>query len=189
VVKAHRGCLPARVSERLSWLKNAMWDGELGSRFRMALKQFGEESLGEEIQRQLGGVGYHERSPLCPDQRDGYYKRGLLTARGKIGNLQVPRSRYGTYEAELFRRYQRRAAEVDEATLSMLCRRYPPMRWAVSSRCSSVPPCRPAPSPAWRKLCMCMSASTTKGLFKITTSTSCWMVPSCPQKALMARRE
>ncbi len=122
MVKAHRDCLSASVSEKMSWFKDAVWDGELGHQSQRMLKELVENSLKEEIERQLGGVSHHQRSEQRLDQRNGYYERDLVTSHGTLEDVRVPRSRNGVYEPEVFDRYQRRSAEVDEAIVRMFCR-------------------------------------------------------------------
>ncbi len=122
MVKAHRDCFTASVAEKRRWFKDAIWDGELGFESKMALKELVEKSLEQEIESQLGGVGRYERSPERTDQRNGYYRRDLVTKHGTVHDLRVPRSRHGTYEPEVFARYERRTAAVDEAICRMFCR-------------------------------------------------------------------
>ena len=67
-------------------------------------------------------VGFAIRSQQRLDQRNGYYERDLVTSHGTLEDVRVPRSRNGVYEPEVFDRYQRRSAEVDEAIVGMFCR-------------------------------------------------------------------
>ena len=122
MVKAHRDCFNVSVSEKLSWFKGAVWDGELGHQSKLALKDLLENSLQEEIKQRLGGVSSHERSEQRLDQRNGCYQRDLVTSHGTIEDVRVPRSRNGVYKPEVFHRYQRRSAEVDAAMVDMFCR-------------------------------------------------------------------
>ena len=122
MVKAHRDCFTASLAEKLQWFKDAIWDGELGRQSKLMLKDLLQNSLEEDIKRQLGGIGRYERSESRADQRNGYYTRDLDTQHGSVHNLRVPRSRNGTYEPEVFDRYKRRTAAVDEAILDMFSR-------------------------------------------------------------------
>lgn len=122
MVKALRDCFTASVAEKLRWFKDAVWDGELGWQAELMLKDLIENSLEEEITRQLGGVERYERSEYRADLRNGYYTRDLDTQHGSVHNLCVPRSRNGTYKPEVFDRYKRRTAAVNEAILGMFCR-------------------------------------------------------------------
>jgi len=121
MVKAHRDCFTASVSEKRRWFKAATWDGELGVQAKFMLKDLLENSLEQEIERQLGGVGRYERGAQRTDQRNGYYQRDLVTTHGTVQGLRVPRSRKGSYQPEVFDRYRRRTAEVDEAICRMFC--------------------------------------------------------------------
>jgi len=122
MVKAYRDCFTTSVSEKSKWFKSATWDGELGQQATLALKDLLEHSMQEEIKRHLGGLSSHQRSPQRTDQRNGYYQRDLVTTRGTVQNLRVPRSRRGTYRPGVLDRYRRRTADVDEAICDMFCR-------------------------------------------------------------------
>jgi putative transposase len=122
MVKAHRDCFNVSVAEKVRWFKAAIWDGELGFQSKMMLKDLLENSLEEEAKLQLGGVEPYQRSSSRTDQRNGCYTRNLDTPHGAIEGLRVPRFRHGTYEPQLFERYQRRTAPVDETIVRMFCR-------------------------------------------------------------------
>ena len=68
----------------------------------------------EEELRQVVGAGRYERSAQRRDRRNGSYARDLLTSVGRIEDLAVPRTRQG-FQTQLFERYQRRQAELDQA--------------------------------------------------------------------------
>lgn len=72
-----------------------------------------EEEVNEFIQAAL-----YQRTTERKDYRNGYYERDLVTTAGKIEDLPVPRTRHG-FRTELFERYQRRQAELDEAILDI----------------------------------------------------------------------
>jgi putative transposase len=72
-----------------------------------------EEEVSEFIQAAL-----YQRTTERKDYRNGYYERDLVTTAGEIEDLAVPRTRNG-FRTELFERYQRRQAELDEAILDM----------------------------------------------------------------------
>jgi transposase-like protein len=118
MIKPHRDCFNASVAEKRRWFKDATWDGELGFRSTMALKDMLQHSLEEEAELQLG-VARYQRSPRRRDYRNGSYTRTLDTPGGSIDDLRVPRSRHGTYQPQAFNRYQRRMAEVDELILGI----------------------------------------------------------------------
>jgi transposase-like protein len=72
-----------------------------------------EEEVNEFIHAAL-----YQRTAERKDYRNGYYERDLVTTAGKIEDLPVPRTRQG-FQTELFERYQRRQAELDNAILEM----------------------------------------------------------------------
>jgi len=69
--------------------------------------------LEEEVEAFIGALPY-ERTPQRQDQRNGYYTRDLETSLNRIEALPVPRTRKG-YHTQLFKKYQRRRAELDAA--------------------------------------------------------------------------
>lgn len=72
-----------------------------------------EEEVSEFIQAE-----HYQRTSERKDYRNGHYERDLVTTAGEIEDLPVPRTRKG-FQTELFERYQRRQAELDEAILDM----------------------------------------------------------------------
>lgn len=121
MVKAHRDCFTTSVAEKLQWFKDVTWDGELGWQARLSLQALVEGALEEDINHQLGISQPYERRGER-DQRNGYYTRSLQAPGGTLTDLRVPRSRQGSYQPTVFRRYQRRCAEVDEAICGMFLR-------------------------------------------------------------------
>jgi putative transposase len=73
--------------------------------------------LEEEVEAFVG-AGRYQRAGERRDQRNGYYERGLVTGVGKIEALPVPRTRKG-FQTQVFQRYKRRQAELDEAICDM----------------------------------------------------------------------
>lgn len=73
--------------------------------------------LEAEVDGLIGALPY-ERTPQRRDQRNGYYTRDLGTSMGRIEALPVPRTRKG-YRTQLFKKYQRRRAELDAAISEM----------------------------------------------------------------------
>src|SRR5215468_10093616 len=55
----------------------------------------------------LIGVGWGESSPKRKGYRNGFYHRDLITASGRIEDLQVPRAREGQFHTQAFERYRR----------------------------------------------------------------------------------
>lgn len=76
--------------------------------------------LEEEVTALIGAAPY-EHSPLRRDLRNGYYTRDLDTSVGHLEHLAVPRTRQG-HRTQIFERYQRRRAEVDQAIGEMFIR-------------------------------------------------------------------
>ena len=73
--------------------------------------------LDEEIEAFIG-AGPYQRTTQRRDHRNGTYQRDLGTGIGVIEDLAVPRTRKG-FRTQLFERYQRRRAELDEAITDM----------------------------------------------------------------------
>jgi len=73
--------------------------------------------LEEEVEAFIGAKPY-QRVAQRRDYRNGSYSRDLGTGMGVIENLPVPRTRKG-FQTQLFERYQRRRAELDEAISDM----------------------------------------------------------------------
>lgn len=86
-------------------------------RLQMAIKLTLIQVLEEEIETYIQAAPY-QRTAERQDYRNGSYERDLDTSMGRIANLPVPRTRNG-YRTELFERYQRRQAELDEAICDM----------------------------------------------------------------------
>lgn len=73
--------------------------------------------LDEEVEAFIG-AGPYQRSSQRRDYRNGSYSRDLGTGIGVIEDLPVPRTRKG-FRTQVFERYQRRRAELDEAITDM----------------------------------------------------------------------
>lgn len=86
-------------------------------RLQMAIKLTLIQVLEEEIEAHIRAAPY-QRTAERQDYRNGSYERNLDTSMGSIADLPVPRTRNG-YRTELFERYQRRQAELDEAICKM----------------------------------------------------------------------
>jgi transposase-like protein len=67
------------------------------------------------------GAGPYERRPWRRDRRNGYYTRDLDTSVGRLKDLSVPRTR-GGFRTQVFERYRRRRAELDESIGEMFIR-------------------------------------------------------------------
>ncbi len=91
---------------------------DVEARVREGVKAVLEEVLQEEMTEHLE-AGYRELTPTRRGERNGHYRRNLLTPAGKIERLEVPRDREGEFVTELFERYRRMTGDVEEAVLEM----------------------------------------------------------------------
>jgi transposase-like protein len=85
---------------------------------RDALKRFLQGLMEVERTTQVR-TRRHKRSRRRTDQRNGYYKRNLLTAFGMVHELLVPRLRQGRLRTKVFQRYRRRWKSVDNYIRSL----------------------------------------------------------------------
>jgi transposase-like protein len=91
---------------------------DVEARVREGVKAVLEEVLQEEMAEHLE-AGYRELTPTRRGERNGHYRRNLLTPAGKIERLEVPRDREGEFVTEVFERYKRMTGDVEEAVLEM----------------------------------------------------------------------
>jgi|GEM_PF-1566036 len=89
----------------------------LQERMRLAIQYTLITVLEDEVEVFCNAAPY-QRTPERRDQRNGSYERDLGTTQGTIEDLPVPRTRHG-FQSQLFERYQRRMAELDEAICNM----------------------------------------------------------------------
>lgn len=89
----------------------------LQERLRLSIRHTVITVLEEEVSGFIQAEPY-QRTKERKDYRNGHYERDLVTTAGEIEALPVPRTRQG-FRTELFERYQRRMAELDEAILDM----------------------------------------------------------------------
>lgn len=75
------------------------------------------EMLEEEVENYIQATPY-ERTEKRRDYRNGTYSRDLGTSMGELKDLPVPRTRKG-FRSQLFERYRRRQAELDESICQM----------------------------------------------------------------------
>jgi transposase-like protein len=92
----------------------------LQERLRLSIQYTFITVLEEEVEAFLNAALY-QRTPNRQGHRNGHYERDLVTTLGLIEDLPVPRTRNG-FRTELFERYQRRQAELDEAICEMFVR-------------------------------------------------------------------
>lgn len=89
----------------------------LQEKLKIAVRYTFVQVLEEEIENYIQAARY-ERNPKRRDYRNGAYARSLGTSLGEIEDLPVPRTRKG-FQSQLFERYKRRQAEVDNSICEM----------------------------------------------------------------------
>src|SRR3972149_2568545 len=89
----------------------------LQEKMKLAIQFTLIQALEEEVELYIQAAPY-ERTKNRQDHRNGTYARGLGTSLGEIENLPVPRTRKG-FQSQLFERYRRRQAELDESICQM----------------------------------------------------------------------
>ena len=82
------------------------------------LKRLCNSWLKEEFYTQAGAE-YYQRSPSRLDYGNGYYRRRLLTAQGRI-DLKVPRGKYRKYTYTLFDKYKRYSRKFEDIVVDSL---------------------------------------------------------------------
>lgn len=89
----------------------------LQEKLKLAIQYTLIQALEEEVEVYIQAAP-HERTINRRDHRNGTYRRGLGTSMGEIEDLAVPRTRKG-FQSQLFERYHRRQAELDESICQM----------------------------------------------------------------------
>jgi transposase-like protein len=89
----------------------------LQEKLKWAIQYTLVQALEEEVEVYIQAAP-HERTTNRRDHRNGSYRRGLGTSMGEIEDLAVPRTRKG-FQSQLFDRYRRRQAELDESICQM----------------------------------------------------------------------
>lgn len=89
----------------------------LQAKLREAVRYTLVTVLEAEVEALIGAARY-QRTGQRRDYRNGHYQRNLVTGVGLVEALPVPRTRKG-YPTQVFDRYQRRQAELDEAICDM----------------------------------------------------------------------
>lgn len=89
----------------------------LQEKMMMAIEYTLIQMLDEEVEAYIQAAPY-ERTKNRRDHRNGTYPRGLGTSMGDIEAIPVPRTRKG-FRSQLFDRYRRRQAELDESICQM----------------------------------------------------------------------
>jgi transposase-like protein len=94
-------------------LSQAEFQELLHEKMRQAVRVTLISILEEEVKSFVNAPRY-QRTVARRDRRNGYYTRDLGTSIGVIEDLPVPRTRQG-FRTQVFARYQRRQAELDQA--------------------------------------------------------------------------
>lgn len=89
----------------------------LQEKMKLAIRYTLIQALEEEVEAYIQ-AGPYERTQNRRDHRNGSYRRGLGTSLGELEDLPVPRTRKG-FASQLFDRYRRRQAELDESICQM----------------------------------------------------------------------
>lgn len=108
---------PVTNHKRLEEGGQAMIEDLLQERLRLAIKYTLVQVLEAEGDAFVNASPY-QRTFERRDHRNGTYERDLGTSMGLIEDLPVPRTR-GGFRSELFERYHRRQAELDQAICDM----------------------------------------------------------------------
>jgi putative transposase len=108
---------PIRDNNQLSQLRQAEFQELLHEKLRQAVRLTLVTILQEEVEAFIG-AGPYQRASERRDYRNGCYTRNLGTSVGEIAHWVVPRTRRG-FRTQLFKRYQRRQTELDEAICGM----------------------------------------------------------------------
>jgi len=108
---------PKREHSEVASLSQTDFHELLQAKLREAVHYVLVTVLEEEVEGFVGASRY-QRSHQRRDHRNGSYTRDLVTSVGQIQDIAVPRTRRG-FRSQLFERYQRRQAQLDEAICDM----------------------------------------------------------------------
>ncbi len=114
----------------------------LQEKMKLAVRYTLIQALEEEVEAYIQAAPY-ERTRNRQDHRNGTYVRNLGSALGEIEELPVPRTRKG-FQSQLFERYKRRQAELDESICNMFV--YGVSTEKVGQVLESLSGSRPSPS-------------------------------------------
>ena len=104
---------PRTKNSEVASLSQADFHELLQAKLRGAVHYVLATVLEEEVEAFVGASRY-QRSDQRRDHRNGSYTRDLVTGVGQIHDIAVPRTRRG-FRTQLFERYKRRQAQLDEA--------------------------------------------------------------------------
>jgi transposase-like protein len=101
------------ISEEEAW-------GDINRESITGLKTIIELSMEWHMQEYMGKKWSHHS--VRNTYRNGYYKRDLLTSKGYLADIKVPRLRNGRINYEVINKYKRRSKELDELIMKMFLR-------------------------------------------------------------------
>jgi len=111
---------PAKQDTAFAPIGQEQFQELIRAQMREAVRMALSTVLEEEITVLIGANPY-ERTATRRDHRNGHYVRDLDTSVGHLESLSVPRTRRG-HQTQVFERYQRRRAEVDQTISEMFVR-------------------------------------------------------------------
>lgn len=110
--------------EMLNVEVNEKWGQEifindLALYIRQFIKHALEEAIKQELTKFLGYEQYQRGNGKRDNNRNGSYKRDLLTRFGLIEGIQVARDRNGEFESTVLPRYRRREEKIDRQIIDL----------------------------------------------------------------------
>lgn len=100
------------------WGQEIFIDG-LAEYIRGFVKQAIEQAVKHELTNYLGYEEYQRGEEKRENNRNGCYKRNLMTRYGLIEDIQVARDRKGAFESRVLPRYQRREEKIDRQIIDL----------------------------------------------------------------------
>lgn len=100
--------------EEIKTTEEELW-GDLKIEAQVFLKRVLQGAMEDEVMDHIGISRHYQRCEERRTHRNGYYRRDLETELGLVRELQVPRTRDGSYSPGVFQRYQRRQKAVNTA--------------------------------------------------------------------------
>lgn len=92
-------------------VKDKFWDQNAKEEVKKLLKHLMESTLKEELQEVISRAPYQRGGAIY---RNGHYPRSLVTQFGLIDDIRVPRLRRGSFKTQVFKRYKRHQAVVED---------------------------------------------------------------------------
>lgn len=111
--------IPDEIVNELT--KNCKTQEDFNELFRALKKRGLEAALSGELTDHLGYDKHERADSRKPNSRNGYSKKIVTTAQGKI-DLNIPRDRQGSFEPQIIERYQTRFDGIDEKITALYAR-------------------------------------------------------------------